>query len=133
TSSFCSASSITRVSSASSRPRTCVLPLDSAASSSTRLEMLLEPGSRTVPATGPTGASSSDFNSPTSLIFAVQPAFARPARAREDLFQRGRIVLFQHVADGMQFLLVQAQFIQQPVPVRDADVAPHLRVAGRDA
>ena len=44
-----SASSMTRVSSESSGSCTSVLPSASAASSSTRLEMLFEPGSRTVP------------------------------------------------------------------------------------
>ncbi len=40
---------MTRVSSESSRSRTRVWPVASAASSSTRLGMLFEPGSRTVP------------------------------------------------------------------------------------
>jgi hypothetical protein len=44
-----SASSMTRVSSESSRSCTLVVPWHKAASSSTRLEMLLEPGSVTVP------------------------------------------------------------------------------------
>jgi hypothetical protein len=46
-----SACSMTRVSSESSRSCTVVRPSHSAASSSTRLEMLLEPGRRTVPDT----------------------------------------------------------------------------------
>jgi hypothetical protein len=46
----CSAASITRVSSLSSRSRTTVVPALSPASSSTRLEMLLLPGRRTLPA-----------------------------------------------------------------------------------
>jgi len=57
-SSFCSAPSITRVSSASSTPFSRVAPLASAESSSTRLEMLFEPGSRSVPLTRAIGGRS---------------------------------------------------------------------------
>ena len=52
------ASIMRRTSSASSRPATSVGPRASAASSSVRLEMLLDPGSRTVPAILATGARS---------------------------------------------------------------------------
>ena len=47
--SWCSAVSMTWVSSEASRSNSSVLPAHSADSSSTRLEMLLEPGNCTVP------------------------------------------------------------------------------------
>ena len=66
-----SACNITRVSSLSSRPRTRVAPSLKAASSSTRLEMLLEPGSRTRPCTARRAGTSR--NSVVNMVFAQGP------------------------------------------------------------
>ena len=69
-----SACSMTRVSSESSRSRTVVCPSHSAASSSTRLEMLLEPGRRTVPDTTRNAGTSRNSVSNTDEHHAPQRA-----------------------------------------------------------
>src|SRR6266853_143259 len=181
------ASSMTRVSSASRRSVTRVSPRESAASRSTRFEMLFEPGIFTVPATRAIGSRSRNFTvrapsggpRPGGLFpllgqggvaraarrggrpsFAatpprrlrrhppskeegkiqaprsfpvLQPAVARVARPREKRVERLRVAALEHPAHALELALVAVELGEQRLPVREADVAPHFRMAPGDA
>src|SRR5512142_1333582 len=97
---------MTRVSSESSSARTVVVPSASAASSSTRLEMLLEPGRRTVPAAATKGGRS---RKAVENMGSASPLRAGAAR-RLDRFLEGlriacgeqRLELHQRLAKGLR-------------------------------
>src|SRR5512145_1580981 len=61
----------------------------------------------------------------------ANPFVARSARFGEQLLELGRVV--EQVTDFLQFDGELCKLLKQPVPVGDADVAPHLGVAGSDA
>src|SRR5882672_701985 len=125
-----SASSITPVSSESSRSRIFVSPFDSAASSSTRLEMLFDPGIFTVPLARRIGSRSRCFTASLPLF---QPAVSRVARSCEQPLQRLAVAALENAAHPLELALVALQLAEQPLAVGEADVPPHLRVAGGDA
>src|SRR5262249_52602261 len=123
------ASSITRVSSASRRSRILVSPSESAASNRTRLEMLFDPGSATMPAARRIGSRSRCFTS----LPVPDPAVARVARACEQRFQALRVAALEHLAQALEAATVAVDLREQRLAVRDADVAPHLGAARGDA
>src|SRR6267154_6344130 len=126
-----SAFSITPVSSESSRFSTRVLPSASAASSSTRLEMLFDPGIFTVPCARAIGSRSRNF---TARSFPVlEPALARAARAGEKRLERLAVAALEHPLHALELPAVAPELGEQRLLVRDADVAPHLRVAPGDS
>src|SRR6266568_4098923 len=127
--------SITPVSSESSRFSTRVSPSASAASSSTRLEMLFDPGIFTVPCTRAIGPRSRNFTArsfPVPIVV-LQPALARAARPREERLERPGVAAFEHLAHALELPAVAPELDEQGLAVRQADVAPHLRVAPGDA
>src|SRR3954447_13355874 len=130
-----SASRITFVSSASSKPPISVAPLARAERSRTRFEMLFEPGNRTVPAARRTGGSASESIGlrPASGPGLAQPVFARVARLGEQLFQRSGIARGEKLLHRRQLLAEARDFGAEAVGIGEADVAPHLRMAGRNA
>src|SRR6266850_1363668 len=126
-----SASSMTRVSSASRRFVTRVSPSESAASRSTRLEMLFDPGIFTVPCTRAIGSRSRNF---TARSFPVlQPAVARVARPREKRIQGLGIAALEYPAHPLELSLVAAELCDQGLAIGEADIAPHFRMAPGDA
>src|SRR5437867_4845326 len=126
------ASSITLVSSESSRFSTRVSPSASAASSSTRFEMLFDPGILTVPAARPIGSRSRNFTTAGSLPV-LEPALARVVRAGEERLEPLGVAALDHPAHAVEPAAVAAELGEQRLAVREADVAPHLGVAGGDA
>src|SRR6218665_534219 len=146
------ASSITRVSSGAGSQCTVVVPLLSAASSSTRLEMLLEPRNRTSPA----AASNAGRSMKAGVYMARRPAgygglrvyggaqlgrflcaHARVgtglAGQGQQVFQRLGMAFFHGLLDIVQRLPEPSRLDDQFMPVGQQYVAPHLGVAGRDA
>src|SRR6266853_456087 len=196
-----SASSITWVSSASSRPRTRVLPRASAASRSTRFEMLFDPGIFTLPATRAIGSRSRNFTAralrrtaprrsfsppwtrrggarsatgwstlllaatpprrlrrhpsskeegkiqalpslrvplpslrvPLPSLRVLQPAVARAPRPREKRMERPAVAALEHPLHALELPAVAGELGEQRLAVGEADIAPHLGVAGGDA
>src|SRR5205823_14719551 len=133
------ASIMRRTSSASSRPATSVGPRASAASSSVRLEMLLDPGSRTVPAILATGARSRwsiacrsegwlDF---FAAALALEPAVADRACALEQAQKAVTISGCQQRFDAIELVAVRPQIAAQRIAIGKADVAPHARMPAR--
>src|SRR5437899_11517530 len=123
--------SITLVSSESSRFSTRVSPSESAASRSTRFEMLFDPGSFTVPCARAIGPRSRNF---TARSFPVlEPALARGARLREERLERPGVAARQHPLHALELPAVAPELDEQGLAVREADIAPHLRVAPGDA
>src|SRR3954454_7299543 len=101
-----SASSITLVSSESSRSWMTVTPSDNAASSSTRLEMLLDPGRTTVPAASSSGGRSRNAvanmlrpagRPPLFRLLAHAPVRAHQARLGDHFFQLLAVAFFRHL------------------------------------
>src|SRR5487761_2324053 len=131
---------ITRVSSEASRSCRRVSPDAWAASSSTRLEMLFDPGSLIVPATlrmgarsrNCTGAAPAIRRKAASLLL-LQPSVARGARAGKHFFQPGRVAFLQQLLHLGQFALIAGEFGEHGLAIGDSDIAPHFRVAGGDA
>src|SRR5882672_9730258 len=120
------ASSMTRVSSDSKRSWTRVSPRARPASNKARLEMLLEPGSLTVPRTRRMGPRSRYFKLVSSLRpLPDQPLLARVTRLREHALQLGRIRALDGRAHCLELVFVVFQGGQQRVAVRDADIGPH--------
>src|SRR5665647_3628000 len=137
---------MTRVSSESSSSCNRVVPPLSAASSSTRLEMLFEPGSRTVPAAPSSGGTSRKFvaniSAPlerrASVCARLRPACDRlsfPRRSHapvgpdlaglfDQCFDGIAVAGFDHGFHGLQHVLEQLGLGQQLVAVRQQDVAP---------
>src|SRR5882672_5220920 len=123
-----SAFSIRPVSSESSRFSMRVLPSASAASRSTRLEMLFDPGIFTVPCTRAIGSRSRNF---TARSFPVlQPAVARVARPREKRIQGLGIAALEYPAHPLELSLVAVELGDQGLAIGEADIAPHFRMAG---
>src|SRR5438128_3388118 len=127
-----SASSITRVSSASSRSRTRVSPRAKAESRSTRFEMLFDPGILTVPAARPIGSRSRNFTTAGSLPV-LEPALARVVRAGEERLEPLGVAALDHPAHAFEPAVVSAELGEQRLAVREADVAPHLGAARGNA
>ena len=141
------ASSMTRVSSESSSSCTSVLPSASAASSSTRLEMLFEPGSRTVPEAPRSGGRSRNGMS----------NIARPVDARRLSAPAAPAACPSATGAGLRWPRAAVPAAPAPLPASITcssassdwrkrcdcfstssrlamqDVAPHRRVAGGDA
>src|SRR3569832_925066 len=130
-----SASSITRVSSESSRSRTIVVPLDKAASSSTRLEMLLEPGSTTQPAALSNGGMSRKSVEYTSGLAASRhaPVRALLAGLLDQLLEALVVARRDHFLHRLERAPEDLRLLQQLLPVGEQDVAPHLGLGRRDA
>ena len=137
-----SASSITRVSSESSRSWTRVVPALSAASSSTRLEMLLEPGRRTVPAARAAAAEVQEGGGEHGrrVFWPMRQCGAGwlASASRRALLACASGPRAVAVASLISMLASSAALehlglLQQLLAVGHQDVAPHLRVAGRDA
>src|SRR3989442_1521648 len=126
-----SASSITRVSSESSRDSTRVSPSESAASRSTRLEMLFDPGIFTVPCTRAIGSRSRNFTAAGSLCI-LQPALARLARSGKQFVQRLGVAAPEHGAQLVEPRTVALELRKQSLAVGKTDIAPHFRVTGSD-
>src|SRR5258706_5987604 len=63
----------------------------------------------------------------------LQPALARVAGPREKRVQRLRVPALEHPAHALELGVVAVELGEQRLPVREADVAPHFRVAGGDA
>src|SRR6266540_332769 len=124
--------SITRVSSESSRFSTRVSPSASAASRSTRFEMLFDPGIFTVPCTRAIGSRSRNFTAAGSLCI-LQPALARLARAGEERLERLGVAPLEHGAQLVEPLAVALEIRKQRLAVGKTDIAPHFRVARSDA
>ena len=133
------ASIITRVSSESSRSWTQVLPSARPASSSTRLEMLFEPGRRTVPAARCNGGRSrkrvvnivrqpAAVESPAGL-----PLAAAVGCDADQVFEGGVIGAAQHVLEGVERVPEAHRLLQDLLAIGRQDVAPDCRIAGRDA
>src|SRR5439155_12844620 len=136
------ASSMRRTSSASSKPATSVVPRASAASSSVRLEMLLDPGSRTVPAIRATGARSRysiacrserrlaalDF---FAAALAFEPAVADRACALEQAQQAVTVSRGQQRFDALELVAIRSEIAPQRIAIGKADVAPHARMPAR--
>src|SRR2546428_11382071 len=139
------ASSMRRTSSASSNPATSVGRRASAASSSVRLEMLLDPGSRTVPAIRATGARSrysiacrSERRLAACLDFfaaalALEPAVADRAGALEQTQQAVTVSRGQQRFDALELVAIRDQIAPQRIAIGKADVAPHARMPARQA
>src|ERR1017187_1767639 len=129
------ASSMTRVSSESSRSWRRVSPEARAASSSTRLEMLFDPGSLTVPETLRMGARSRNctrgapaIRRKAASLLLLQPFVSCSARPGKYFFQSCRVALLQQLLHLGQLALIGGQFLQQGLAVGDTDVAPHFRM-----
>src|SRR5437867_8320172 len=102
-----------------SRPDSWLVPRASAASMSTRWEMLLSPGGRTTPPTRRT------------LLAANPPAPARrPGQPRREC---GGIAHLERALHGAQRFLQGAQRRQDLVAIHEQDFRPQGRVAGREA
>src|SRR5450759_3103576 len=134
------ASSMTRVSSESSRSWRRVSPDASAASSSTRLEILFDPGSLTEPATLRMGSRSRNctraapaISPEAASLLTAQPFVACSARPGKYFFQSCRVAIPQQALHLGQLALIAGEFLQQGLAVGDTDVAPHFRVTGGDA
>src|SRR5262245_45266177 len=121
------ACSITCVSSESSRSWIRVSPCASAASSSTRLEMLFDPGIVTVPQARAIGSRSRCFTSRSLTI--LDPPVARIAGVREQRLQPLAVAALEELPHARELSLVASQLGEQRLAVREADVAPHLRAA----
>src|SRR6266705_1065467 len=194
---FPSASSMTWVSSASRRSFTRVSPRESAASRSTRLEMLFDPGILTVPCARAIGLRSKNLTCPSASARALpaprrsfsppwkrrggarsatgwstvllaatpprrlrrhpsskeegkiqalpslrvplpslrilQPAVARSARSREKRMERPAVAALEHPLHALELPAVAGELGEQRLAVGEADIAPHLGVAGGDA
>src|SRR6266545_3081614 len=105
-------------SSAVSRPDNSLLPCASAASMSTRCEMLLSPGGRTTPPTRRT------------LLAANPPAPGRrPGQPRREC---GGIAHLERALHGAQRFLQGAQRRQDLVAIHEQDFRPQGGVAGRE-
>src|SRR5882672_577899 len=126
-----SASSITRVSSESSRSWIFVSPCDSAARSRTRLEMLFDPGILTVPQARAIGSRSRCFTGGSLTV--LDPTVAGVAGAGEQRLQPLAVAALEQLAQPRQLALVAPQLGEQRLAVRHADVAPHLGAARGDA
>ena len=138
------AASMTRVSSDSSRSRTRVSPCASAASSSVRLEMLLDPGQPDRAADPPDGREIEMVHGVScwadlrrhATERPLQPAtLARALRARSNMRFPAPPASPRSIAarSALELVLVVVEHLQQRVAVRDADVAPHLGRAAGDA
>src|SRR5437867_3310953 len=134
-----SAVSMTAVSSDASRSCTVVCPRLSAASSRTRLEMLLEPGRRTVPPALASGGISRDSisNMGQGLFLGGfrgdAPVGARFAGLLNLGFQCVTAAAGNQLLQRAQGLLENFGLRQQFFTVGNQDVAPHGGVAGGDA
>src|SRR6266545_6686491 len=102
-----------------SSPDSSLVPRASAASMSTRWEMLLSPGGRTTPPTRRT------------LLVANPPAPAR--RPGEPRRECGGIAHLERALHGAQRFLQGAQRRQDLVAIHEQDFRPQRRVAGREA
>ena len=142
-----SASSMTRVSSESQQARApaCV-PSARPASSSTRLEMLFEPGSRTVPEAPRSGGRSRKGMSNIGAAGAGRqraggtprrahlPAARRPSLAtRSSSSSASAVAGLHHLLQRVERLAEALRLLQHLFAVGHQDVAPHRRVAGGDA
>src|SRR6266480_2763203 len=101
-----------------SRPDSSLVPRASAASMSTRWEMLLSPGGRTTPPTRRT------------LLAANPPPPRRPGQPRREC---GGIAHLERALHGAQRFLQGAQRRQDLVAIHEQDFRPQRRVARREA
>ena len=127
------ASSITRVSSESSRSCKVVAPSHKADSSSRRLEMLLEPGSKTRPPALTKGGMSrnSVVNiglRPLLLLLGHAPVRTESTGILKLLSQGVPVTTGDHDFKSLQAALEYLRLSQQLFAIRHHDVAPHNRV-----
>src|SRR6185312_12908963 len=115
---------------------TVVLPALKAASSSTRFEMLLEPGRATVPAAvcsdGMSRNSAANIYLFAGFAGRHAPMGPRLAGLLDLMLQRLGVAAGDLRFQGLQGMQEDSRLREQLFPVRDHDVAPHERVAGRD-